>query len=138
LVCFKINLQVRYLNERPNVGYVTSRFKFFLESGYSIPKGFRKKLFRGEQTGELSETLLVRKSVFKKIGMFDQEISPADDVDWFSRAHDFKITTAQVPNVLVYKSVNDSNLSMNIELNNSNLLDILRRSIHRKRCLKSV
>jgi hypothetical protein len=78
-------------------------------------------------------TLVVRKTVFDQIGLFDTTFKTAEDVDWFSRANDRQIAMAVLPQVLLHKRVHDKNISLNADKNNVNLLKALRQSVQRKK-----
>ena len=129
----KLNVQVNYLTDHPDIQYTCGRVKFFLEPGCSIPPWFRKELFENDHVGRIMDTLVARKSLFEKIGKFDPDLITAEDVDWFARANDNYISTAIIPRVLLYKRIHDTNLSLNTPTNNQDLLKALHRSVSRKR-----
>lgn len=129
----KLSVQANYLLNHPEIQYTTARIKFFLEPGYVIPSGFRPELLEGDHVGCIMETLVARKQLFDLIGKFDLQLTTAEDVDWFARATDSHIPMAVMPQVLLYKRVHNTNLSINSTNNNQNLLKILRRSVERKR-----
>ena len=128
----KLTMQVGHLLAHPEIDYATGRAEFFLEPGCAIPPGFRPELLSGSHVAHIMETLVARRSVFEKVGPFDPDLSTAEDVDWFSRAGDLGIPTAVVPRVLLRKRVHGTNLSMNVAVNNRNLLEVLRKSLRRK------
>jgi glycosyltransferase involved in cell wall biosynthesis len=134
----KLEEQTRLLLDNTTPQYVTGRVKFFLEPGCVIPYGFRKELLTGDHVGHIMETLLVRKSLFGHIGLFDCSLTTAEDVDWFNRARLLEVPTAVIPSVVVYKRVHDQNISLNVSQNNANLLRVLRNSVVRKRSLPHV
>lgn len=129
----KLQLQVQCLMMNPSVQYTTGRVKFFLEPGCPIPSGFRKELLNGDRIGHIMETLVVRKSLFEDIGVFDQSLTTGEDVDWFCRAKDYGIPMEVIPRVLVHKRIHDHNLSLNTDQNDKNLLTIVKRSLTRRR-----
>jgi len=129
----KLSAQVGFLRPRPQVQYVTARLRFFLEPGCAAPPAFKRDLLEGDHVGHIMETLLARRSVFDLVGRFDSRLSTAEDVDWFSRAHDLGVRTAVVERVLLHKRVHDANLSLTDAASNRNLLEVVRRSLARKR-----
>jgi GT2 family glycosyltransferase len=122
------------LERQPEVDYVVTRLSFFVEPGRPLPPGFRPELLEGDHVGNMPSTLLVRASVFNRIGGFSGDYRIANDIDWFARAADSDLRRAVVPEVMVRKRVHDANLSLSDgrELNRE-LLDVLRRSIARRR-----
>jgi glycosyltransferase involved in cell wall biosynthesis len=130
----KLSVQVNHLLEHPEVQYTIARVKFFLENESVVPAGFRPQLLDGDHAGWIMETLVVRRSLFERIGRFNPELKTAEDVDWFSRAKDHQIPMALVPQVLLRKRVHEASLSLSdVDKNNQRLLAVLRQSIQRKR-----
>ncbi len=129
----KLEAQVGRMIDDPGLQYTVAHVKCFVEPGLPIPHGMKKELLEGTQVGYIPETLVARKTLFQRIGMFDAQLRTAEDVDWFARARDQRIAAAALPNVLLHKRYHDKNISMNIDLNNQNLLDVLQRSILRRR-----
>lgn len=128
----KLSLQVTYLLEHPDSLYCSSRVKYFLEPGFAVPLGFRHELLDGEHVAHIMETVAVRRWLFDRIGVFDTNLSTAEDIDWFARAVDMGYEPVAIPKVLVYKRVHDSNISLGTE-NGSNILTALKKSLDRKK-----
>jgi len=129
----KLEMQMAYLLNRPLCDYTVSRVKFFLEPGFEISPGFRRNLLESEPVAYIMETLVARKSLFAKVGVFDTHLTSGEDVDWFARAKDMQIEHGVIDRVLVRKRVHDTNLSLNDSSTNKILLSVLRKSISRKR-----
>ena len=133
----KLRVQVAYMMEHPEIQYTISRMKLFLEPGSTPPSGFKKHLLEGDHVGKLLETLMARKSLFERIGKFDPDVAISMDADWYARASDQQITMAIIPEVLLYRRVHNSNLSLSVTANNKGyneeMLSILKRSVARKK-----
>lgn len=129
----KLSTQVGYLLAHPEVAYVTARVRFFLEPGCSIPPGFRRNLLEGEHAGPIVETLLARRSAFHCVGRFDLRLTVGSDTDWFSRARDLGVRTAEIEGVLLHKRIHDKNNSLNDPSVKRTLMLVLRQSLDRKR-----
>ena len=129
----KLATQVEYMQRNPQVQYTIAHFEYFLEPGCTPPIGFRRELLQGSHVGRIMETLVARKEVFEDVGYFDLSLSTAEDVDWYSRAADRNIPMAVLPQVLLKKRVHESNISLEVDKNNQNLLKALRKSIQRKK-----
>jgi GT2 family glycosyltransferase len=112
---------------------VVARAKLFLEPGSAIPPGFRAELLEGDHIAHIMETLLARRTAFDLVGGFDTRLSTAEDVDWFSRARDLGVRGGIVDRVLVYKRVHDGNLSLTDAASSRNLLEVVKRSLDRRR-----
>jgi len=129
----KLHVQMNYMTEHPKIQYTIARVKFFMESGFPIPTGFRKELLEGDHIGRIPETLVVRKSLFDVIGNFNPQITSAEDLEWFARANDYKVPMAIMPELLLFKRIHDKNLTSNISQIHQNILSALRLSVERKR-----
>jgi hypothetical protein len=84
----------------------------------------------------MPETLMVRKSLFDRIGKFCSDMKISADVDWFARAKDLHIPMALIPEVLVYKRVHSANSTLtpnNVLTSNHELLQSLKNSIDRQK-----
>ncbi len=134
----KLKIQVNYLIENPDIQYTIAKVKYFVEAACVIPSGFRQQLLESEHIGRIMETLVVRKSLFSITGVFRTDLTTAEDVDWFARANDMGIPMVVIPNVLLLKRIHDSNISLNVVVNNRNLLKALRQSVKRKKEGRSV
>jgi glycosyltransferase involved in cell wall biosynthesis len=132
----KITVQVNYLLKHPDIQYVVTKFKYFLEEGYPIPPGLGAEYLDRIHTGIITETLCARRDLFNIVGSFDTEFKVAEDTDWFARAIDYKMPMAVIPEVLLFKRVHNQNTSLaNLNDTTKLVLKAMRKSIHRKRSL---
>lgn len=130
----KLSLQVAFLQDHPEMGYVIAQTEYFLETGCDFPDRFvRHDILEKAWTLRMMEIVLIRKWVFEKIGMFDPSLSTAEDIDWFSRADDADIRMGVIPETLLYKRIHDRNASIYSVGHRQNLLSALRKSAARKR-----
>jgi glycosyltransferase involved in cell wall biosynthesis len=129
----KLTLQESYLREHPGAECVVARVKFFLEPGCAFPASLRESILEGDHPLRIPETLLARRRVFERVGLFDTEIRAAEDMDWFARAVDLGVSIAIIDKVLLYKRIHDRNVSVNTTENIRSMFDLLRRSSSRKR-----
>ncbi len=133
----KLRVQVAYMMAHPEVQYTITRMKLFLEPGSTPPLGFKQHLLEGDHVGKLLETLIARKPLFERIGKFNPDIEISMDADWYAMASDQNISMAIIPNVLLYRRVHNSNLSLSVTANgkryNEEMLTILKRSVARKK-----
>jgi glycosyltransferase involved in cell wall biosynthesis len=129
----KLRIQVGFLIEHPEIAYTTAKVRYFLEGGEICPPGFRRELLEGEHTAHIMETLVARRAVFDSVGLFNLELTTAEDVDWFARARDANIPAHVIHKVVLRKRVHGSNTSLTSTANDRNLLAVMRHSIARKR-----
>jgi glycosyltransferase involved in cell wall biosynthesis len=129
----KLDRQVGYMRDHPEVGYTVSMVRHFLEAGAQMPAGFRVELLERPVPGLLMEALVARPRVFRQVGLFDPRFLVSEDTDWFARARDARVPMAILPEVLVRKRVHGGNSSLTTPSINALLLRAMRGSIERKR-----
>ncbi|MBL1211026.1 glycosyltransferase family A protein [Geminocystis sp. GBBB08] len=79
---------------------------------------------------------LYKKSVFKKLGNFDPNLSPSEDVDWFLRIKEANINQIIVSETMLYYRIHDSNLSKDRKNSYSAFLKSLKMSLDRRKKLR--
>ena len=129
----KLTLQVRLLRERPELGYVFTRQRIFLDAGVERPSWLKPELLEEDTVAYVPSALLARRTVFEQVGKFDPHFDLGDDSDWFFRAHDAGIPMDVVPQVLLHKRVHNANMTRLAEQSQPQLLEVVRASIQRKR-----
>jgi glycosyltransferase involved in cell wall biosynthesis len=134
----KLAIQIESSIQNPEIEYSYANLKLFLEPGCELRYGFDRQQFDRVQIGRTPGTLVARKSLFDRIGKFNPNFTIGCDVEWFTRAKDYKIAAAVVPQVLLYKRVHDTNLSSNVKTNREELLTVIKQSLHRQRQLMMV
>ncbi len=91
----KLTEQVKILNTHKNIGIVYSRMPIINEKGETIgmkPNGASGKNFKEllEIWGDLpTSTVLTRRECFDKVGTFDKDLPPMEDIDMWLRISQF-------------------------------------------------
>lgn len=132
----KLEKQINYMLEHPHIEFTITKAKFFLEAGYNLPTNFKKELLNKGVVAYIMETLVTRKTLFQKVGVFDTSYPTGEDLDWFSRVLDYNIPYGIIQESLVLKRIHDKNSSLNYDEFNKLVLKLLRESIKRKRLTK--
>ncbi|MGH9549115.1 MAG: glycosyltransferase, partial [Terriglobales bacterium] len=84
----KLELQTAMLSRQPELQIVAGLASNFLADDCAeVPNGFRAELLQPHVAFNM-EMLLARRQVFDQVGLFDERLATAEDVDWFSRARD--------------------------------------------------
>ena len=84
------------------------------------------------RSGCTPSALLARASLFQDLGGFDPQYTIGCDADWFTRARDRGIPSAELPQVLLYKRRHLGNLSTDAARNRREMFHIARRSLARQ------
>jgi glycosyltransferase involved in cell wall biosynthesis len=130
----KLTRQVEALEADLDAAYALARFRFVLEPGHPVPRGFLPAHLEGDHLSPLPSAVLARRDLFARIGTFDPRWVTASDVDFFARATNAELPFAVVDEVLVHKRVHDTNLSLfNGATVNRELLEVLQANVRRKR-----
>jgi glycosyltransferase involved in cell wall biosynthesis len=131
----KLSAQVGYLREHPDVQFVMSRMRYFVEPGCAIPPAFRRELLDGDRVSWLLSAFVGRRALFDRCGGFKSDLSTAEDVDWFARVKDRGVPFAVVEEVLLHARIHDRNTSLTAPRGRvkEDLLAALKRSVDRKR-----
>jgi glycosyltransferase involved in cell wall biosynthesis len=132
----KLSLQIGYLLEHPEVGYVTAHMRNFLEPGAELPSPLTKDFMPTDYAALTTGLVVVRKSLFEKVGRFGTGYVFAEDVDWFVRAKEAGIVMATLPETLLFRRLHGSNQSYHAQERLSYFLRAVRSSIERKRMSK--
>ena len=129
----KLERQIDYLQSHPEIGYTLTQQQFFLEPGAALPPWFRKDLLAAVHTGWVLGTLVVRRTIFERVGNFATGYSAANDSDWFFRAKAAEIPMAVVPELLLRKRIHEANDSARAKEVLSELLKVVKTSLDRQR-----
>ena len=130
----KLRFQVERLSRLPGADVVLGHVRFFLTG--AAPAHFKPGLLERPHPGHMPGALLARRSVFDRVGWFEDRWAIASDFDWFARIVDSGIPTAMLDEVVLEKRVHQSNLSYTTARTpvvRREILDALRDSVHRKR-----
>ena len=131
----KLTRQIGWLLEHPETGYVTALFRNFLEKGTTRPAWLKEEQLVEDQRGGVPN-LVVRKSVFKRIGAFDANLRSGSDLGWVLCAKDAGISGFMLPHILLQRRIHGSNLSYQWKGGKSLLIKSLKESIDRQRAAK--
>lgn len=128
----KLRVHVGYLLDHPDVGYTVSTGKLLLDEHVERPAWLR--LDDLDRPQPLLGTLVVRRSVFQRVGVFDTSFKVAEDTQWLMRANDVGLPLTVLPEVVVLRRVHDGNLTSTFRAQHRHsLLRGVHESIRRKR-----
>ena len=131
----KVEVQGRRMSADPDLGYTIAAHRMFLEPGHTRPAWLRPDLLDRAVPGVVTGTLMARRWVFDRVGVFDPRYGVADDSDWFMRARDAGIRAAALDEVLLLRRVHDENVSASPR-GSGDLLRAVRASLERRRDIR--
>ncbi|MDZ4764137.1 MAG: glycosyltransferase [Chloroflexota bacterium] len=129
----KLAVQLAYMDAHPEVDYSIGRARFFLEPGCSVPPGFRTYLLEGEHMIRGVEVMMVRRTLFARIGIFPTDYVSAADVEWLARATHMNAVLGEIDHLLLNRRIHDLNTSIQNLDNTREMLRALRTSLHLKK-----
>jgi glycosyltransferase involved in cell wall biosynthesis len=128
----KLKIQAALLRENPAVEVVVGHLQF-TRPGPTVGGRVRFLPFDGPQAATSFGTSLFRRSVFEKVGLPDERIVRADDVDWFLRAREAGVPILFHREVVYFYRRHENNMSNRADENLSEILKTLKQSLDRRR-----
>jgi glycosyltransferase involved in cell wall biosynthesis len=128
----KLELQLSYLIKNPQIDIVLGRIQQVLLS--DTVDGQTQSQEFGE-TG-LSVNLgsaVIRKSVFERVGLFDETMRYSEDVDWFMRARESGAAIVTIDAVTLFYRQHEENMTRGKSASELNVLKALKKSLDRRR-----
>lgn len=128
----KLELQLPYLISDPKIDIVLGRIQQVLlsetvagptpatefgETGFSVNLG----------------SAVIRKSVFDRVGLFDETMRYSEDVDWFMRARESGAAIVTIDAVTLFYRQHDQNMTRGKSTSELNVLKALKKSLDRRR-----
>ena len=76
---------------------------------------------------------IIRKSVFDRVGLFDETMRYSEDVDWFMRARERGAAIVTIDAVTLLYRQHEQNMTRGKSASELNVLKALKRSLDRRR-----
>jgi glycosyltransferase involved in cell wall biosynthesis len=126
----KLERQLDLMVANPTLRYTTTKLR---RRRAADAHGAFDRLDGDIVDGATPSTLMAHRSVFADVGPFDTGLRIGCDADWFARARDLGVETAMIDEALVDKHLHRDNLSTDAATNQHEMLEVVRRSLARKR-----
>lgn len=123
----KLNLQVRCLIDNPKVEVLLGGTECFRTNIFNVLN--QKQVYYDFQMG----SALFRKSVFDKVGSFDEKLKFSEDYDWFFRAKEIGIEIALKEETTLFHRRHKKNITNKSDQQNYQLPQIIKKSLNRRR-----
>jgi glycosyltransferase involved in cell wall biosynthesis len=76
---------------------------------------------------------VIRKSVFERVGLFDETMRYSEDVDWFMRARETGVAITTIDAVTLFYRQHEQNMTRGKSTSELNVLKALKKSLDRRR-----
>lgn len=83
--------------------------------------------------GYVAGASLTKREVFDKVGLFDEELTLAEYIDWFSRAKDAGFKFDMIKDVVLKRRIHTDNIGIKKREHRGDYIKVLKASINRKR-----
>jgi glycosyltransferase involved in cell wall biosynthesis len=128
----RLALQVGFLEAHPLLGMVLGLTEAFVTAGDATPTHWNSAWDEGPFPA-CAGTTLARRRVFDLVGPYDERMKVSMDVDWLARAKDVGVVAGRVDEVCLHRRIHSGSASANHDAVNVALLQVLRRSLQRRR-----
>jgi glycosyltransferase involved in cell wall biosynthesis len=125
----KLSLQVGYLIQHPDVGFVYAYRRMILEKGIEVPPWYIDK----DHPALFAGALVARRNIFDNVGVFNPEYRFGENAEWLARAKDAGISMSVLPDTLLISRIHGQNLTNHSNAMRHGILKALKASIDRQR-----
>jgi glycosyltransferase involved in cell wall biosynthesis len=128
----KLKIQMQCLMDNPHVEMVMGRIQVI-----ELPGAIKRRhRFNIEQEPAVNVHLggaLFRRSIFGKVGAFDESLRYSEDIDFFMRVREYGIQVAVTDHVTLYYRLHQHNMTHDLAKGDSYLLRAFKKSLDRRR-----
>lgn len=128
----KLSLQSDLLHQNPAADIIYG----FLLVTQMIPTDELKQINLENEKGLFATqlgSLLVRRTVFDKVGGFDEEMTVAEDLDWINRVREAGIHILAHKDIVQFYRMHQNSITKDKSLTNSYILKAYKKSLDRRR-----
>lgn len=128
----KIEIQLGLLAAHPELGIVVGQMQK-LRQVAAQPGGRRFEPYDPPTPALSMNGAVIRREVFGIVGRFDTSQRYCDDWDWYMRARELGVGMRLHDDVVHYYRRHERNMTNNVELGNQHTLQMLKKSLERRR-----
>lgn len=130
----KLEIQMRWLQENQRVEAVFAHVITFKDSSAITPLSQSGVSNQSGVPGVMKSALLIHRTAFDRVGLFDENLAIADFPHWYSRAIAIGLRATVLKDVLAFRRVHTRNTTfMNKSELHADYLRIAREAIFRRR-----
>lgn len=128
----KIEIQLARMDRDPRVEVVLGR----IQCSGTLTEADRKLRFEGPDNTMININLgsgIFRKSVFDKVGAFDESLRHYEDHDWFLRAREKNVSMVILEDITLYYRRHENSMSRRKSKKDPTMIQVLKKSLNRRR-----
>ncbi len=128
-----LSVRRRLLADKPELDSATGLTRQFISP--ELPDETRRRLVCPEELSRarVAGAMLVRRSVFDRIGQFDPSFRIGETIDWIARADLAGVTNEVVEHVVLLRRVHTANTTSRLKDEKAEYLRVLKASLDRRR-----
>lgn len=130
-----LNARMRRLDSEPTCAAVYGMVEQFFSPELDPITRARFEIPLGERPGRISGSLLVERTVFDRIGLFDPEVTMGETMDWVARLAADGAPVAEIDALVLRRRIHGRNTVLNHS--HADYLQVLRKALHRKAVLQA-
>lgn len=129
----KLDLQIRALDAEPAVDMVFGHVEEFISP--DLDDATRRTLRPHESPlpGVFAGTMVIRRSSFDRVGLFETGWQVGEFVDWYARAKERGLRPLVMPDVVMRRRLHKSNMGVRLRDSRADYARILKASLDRRR-----
>ncbi len=129
----KTKLQMEVFRKNPELDVVGGLMDYII-----MPESkYRAHLYSSEPIEHtLLATLIVKRSVFDQIGMFDESLKLGEDLDWFLKLRESTLTYEVIDSVVFHYRIHEQGITARKSFKGLGTMDVIRKALERKRITK--
>ena len=128
----KLEVQLPYLINDPPIEIVMGRIQQ-VRLSKSVNGQTHAEEFAEPAFSVNLGSAVIRKSVFERVGLFDESMRYSEDVDWFMRAREAGAAIVTIDTVTLLYRQHEENMTRGKSTSELNVLKALKRSLDRRR-----
>ena len=131
-----LELLYNEMKDNINTGLVFGRTQEFISP--ELKDGFKGKIPGiAPSTAPMPGSLLIKSSVFKTVGCFDENLQTAEFIDWFDRTKNIGISSESIDETVLFRRLHLENNGVVNKNSQQDYLKVLRASLARKKNKKT-
>jgi glycosyltransferase involved in cell wall biosynthesis len=129
----KLAIQMRKLVEDAHIDLSFTHMRYFISPELPEEEKARRVCPPEPVAGYLAASLVARRAVFDKIGLFDPQLRVGEFIDWFARAKDAGFRYAVEDPVLLHRRIHDRNTVIVQDKARVDYVKVVRQALARRK-----
>jgi len=129
----KLEIQLAYLVDHPGKDMVFGNVEQFISPELSKEKHGSLRQELEKMPGFIAGTMLIKRETFLRVGLFNENLTIGEFIDWFTRAKDNGLSYYMFEEILMKRRIHDANMGITKKDFKKDYTAILRETLARRR-----